>query len=122
MISYTDYKDTKPFIDNSNSRSKIKNDKLIIEIINKELKKIFNINIPDPIKLHSYYWINGCHYWRKNYDSEFISKFLINPIDNIYICGEAYSLNNQAWIEGALETSMKVINKIHDNLRNNIEW
>ena len=108
MISYTDYKDTIPFISNG----KLKKDNLIINIINTELKKIFNIDIPNPIKLHSYYWINGCHYWKKNNDSEFISKYIINPINNIYICGETYSLYNQAWIEGALETSNKVIKKL----------
>lgn len=108
MISYTDYKDTKTFIENG----KIKSDKLLIKIINKELKKIFNFDIPNPIKLNSYYWINGCHYWKKNYDSEIISKSIINPINNIYICGEAYSLYNQTWIEGALETSDKVSSQI----------
>ena len=109
MISYTDYKDTLPFIDTNN---KLKNDNVIINIINNELKKIFNFDIPNPIKINSYYWINGCHYWKKNYDSDLISKYLINPIDNIYICGEAYS-KNQAWIEGALETSNKVCKKFN---------
>jgi len=110
MISYTDYKDTQTFIDLKTG--KIKNDKDIINIINQELKKIFkDIIIPDPIKINSYYWINGCHYWKKNYDSKIISKYLINPLNNIYICGEAYS-QNQAWIEGALETSNKVCEKI----------
>jgi len=36
---------------------------------------------------------------------------MINPIDNIYICGEAFS-KKQAWIEGALETSESVIKSI----------
>ena len=109
MISYTDYRDTIPFIKDN----KIKNNNENINIINNELKKIFNIDIPNPIKLHSYYWIRGCHYWKKNYDSDIISKNIINPIHNIYICGETYSLN-QAWIEGALETSKKVIKKINE--------
>jgi len=112
MISYTDYKDTKPFIDENN---KLKNDNIIINIINNELKKIFNIDIPNPIKINSYYWIDGCHYWEKNYDSEIISKTILNPTDNIYICGESYSLYNQAWIEGALETSNKVCKLIKLN-------
>ena len=111
MISYTDYKDTKYFIENG----KLKSDTILINIINTELKKIFDFPIPNPIKLNSYYWINGCHYWKKNYDSELISKYIINPLSNIYICGETYSLFNQAWIEGALETSNKVINKIITN-------
>ena len=115
MISYTDYKDTKPFIENN----KLKNNNIIINIIGNELKKIFNIDIPNPIKLNSYYWINGCHYWKKNYDSEIISKSILNPIDNIYICGETYSLYNQAWIEGALETSNKVCNIIIDSIYKN---
>jgi protoporphyrinogen oxidase len=111
MISYTDYNDTKPFIKNN----KIKKDSDIINIINTELKKIFDFDIPNPIKINSYYWINGCHYWKKKYDSANLSKYLINPIKNIYICGESYSLN-QAWIEGALQTSNKVVKKIKKNI------
>jgi hypothetical protein len=108
MISYTDNNDTLPFLNND----KLKKDSELIQIINKELNKIFKIDIPNPIKLNSYYWKFGCHYWKKKYDSDEISKYLINPINNIFICGEAYS-RNQAWIEGALETSNKVINKIN---------
>ena len=107
MISYTDNKDTLPFIENN----KLKKDSEIIKIINIELKKLFNFDIPNPIKLNSYYWIYGCHYWKKNYDSDIIYKKLINPFDNIYICGETFSLN-QAWMEGSLETSNKVIKLI----------
>ena len=40
-----------------------------------------------------------------------IEKLILNPIDNMYICGEAFSLN-QAWIEGALETSRDIVNLI----------
>jgi hypothetical protein len=108
MISYTDYYDTKPFIENN----KLKSNEKIIKIINKELKKVFDFRIPNPIKLKCKFWIEGCHYWKKNFDSDIISKNILNPLPNIYVCGESYSLFNQAWIEGALETSENIIKKI----------
>lgn len=104
MISYTDGSDVNQFLKNDELIS----EKDILNIIEKELKLIFNINVPKPIKIKTCYWKEGCHYWKPKYDSEIISSLIINPIPNIYICGEAYSLN-QCWIEGALETSKKVV-------------
>ena len=50
-------------------------------------------------------------YWNFGVNSDIISNFLINPLPNLYICGENYS-QNQSWVEGALETvdkCMKII-------------
>ena len=42
-----------------------------------------------------------------------IAKKILNPMKNIYICGEAFS-HKQAWIEGALQTATNVLD-ILDN-------
>jgi len=68
-------------------------------------------NIPQPTYFKVHYWEIGAHHWKPGYDSEEIHNKMINPIDNIYICGEAFS-KKQAWIEGALETSESVIKSI----------
>ena len=37
---------------------------------------------------------------------------MLNPIENIYICGESFS-QQQAWMEGALQTSNEVVELIN---------
>ena len=45
---------------------------------------------------------------------------MLNPFkNNLFICGECYSLN-QGWIEGALETSNKVVNIINNQKKTKI--
>ena len=82
-----------------------------MNIIHEELNTIFNC-VPKPTYFKVHYWEIGAHHWKKKYDSESISNLMLNPINNIYICGEAFS-QKQAWIEGALETSEKVVELIH---------
>lgn len=57
------------------------------------------------------YWKMGIACWKKNIDSHYISQKILNPFPNFYICGENYS-EYQAWCEGALLTSNKVIENI----------
>jgi len=98
--------------DNKNAeymRNIISNGRLQITL-HQNLKKIFpNKNIPEPTFLNYHYWKNGNHFWLPLYNIKDIQKYMINPINNLYISGESYS-ENQAWIEGALETSDKIIN------------
>jgi len=107
MISYTDGNDIKSFKDKN---GKIMNDIKIKSLISNELNNLFG-NIPQPTYFKVHYWEIGAHHWKPGYDSEEIHNKMINPIDNIYICGEAFS-KKQAWIEGALETSESVIKSI----------
>ena len=74
------------------------------------LKKL-KIDINPPLKVIVCYWKSGVAYWNKGVNSTEISNFLSNPMPNIYICGENYSLN-QSWVEGALETSDKFLKTI----------
>jgi len=103
MISYTDDKYTKKW--NSLIETILK------EKIVKDVKRVFNININKPEKVLTYNWESGVAYWNKGVDSDSISNFLLNPMPNIYISGENYSMR-QSWVEGALETSNECIKKI----------
>ena len=108
MISYTDSKYAnywKKFLN-------LSKDKLNTEISN-ELKKCFNFKIKKPIYNSICYWNCGVSFWKKNIDSDLMSQKILklNVDDNVYIIGENYS-KNQGWIEGALETSRVVIDKI----------
>ena len=64
-----------------------------------------------PIYFKTHYWKVGAHHWKPGYDSDIITGIMLNPLNNVYICGEAFS-TKQAWMEGALETSEKVIKLI----------
>jgi monoamine oxidase len=62
-----------------------------------------------------FYWPCGVGYWGINANSQEISQKMIQPLTkhpNIYCCGEHFSEKNQQWMEGALETSQKVIDRI----------
>tara|TARA_B100000902_G_scaffold260903_1_gene247179 strand:- start:191 stop:1585 length:1395 start_codon:yes stop_codon:yes gene_type:complete len=106
MISYTDGKDTKPFMKND---FELKSDSELKQIVAKNIKKVFpekNIGEPDYFKAHL--WTVGCHHWLPNFDSTKIQKDILNPVENVYICGEGFS-DKQAWIEGSLNSASKVI-------------
>lgn len=112
MVSYTDGKDIEPF--------KVKKDKLMKETkikdkVHKELNKIFGGKVPQPTYFKIHYWSVGAHHWKPDCDSDKISALILNPLNNIYVCGEAFS-KKQAWIEGALETSEFIIEKINDKI------
>lgn len=59
-----------------------------------------------------FYWKCGVGYWAIGANSKKISKEIVKPFsnENVFICGEHYSDNNQQWMEGALETSSRVVN------------
>lgn len=87
--------------------------------VNRELIRLLHKNtgrsIPMPIKTEVYYWDCGVGYWGVGADSAKIAKALIQPYGEsvaMFLCGEHYSEKNQQWIEGALETSMKVVSRI----------
>jgi hypothetical protein len=58
-----------------------------------------------------YFWDTGACYYRKGTNPNELQKSMINPLSDVYICGDSFS-SHQAWMEGALETSEKVIKSI----------
>ena len=108
MVSYTDGKDVKAFKD---KKDKLLKETKIKEKIHNEINRLFGNHVPQPIYFKVHYWSVGAHHWKPKCDSDKLSQQMINPSKNIYICGEAFS-QKQAWVEGALETSESVIQKI----------
>ena len=108
MISYTDGEDVGEF--------KIKDNKLMKESkirdkIHVELNRLFDGRVPQPTYFKVHYWTVGAHHWKPGCNSDKLTKDLLNPIKNVYICGESFS-QKQAWVEGALETSELIIDKL----------
>jgi predicted NAD/FAD-dependent oxidoreductase len=102
MISYTDGKNVDSYLN-----GKLKSERVIQKMIQKELHKLgFNVKEPTYFKCH--YWPIGTHSWPININSEEISNKMINPLPNIYICGDGFS-HKQGWMEGALETAKQVV-------------
>jgi monoamine oxidase len=97
MISYTDNDYTQYWKNIQTNQNKLKS--AVVSLV----KDTFDMDIARPIKVIVCHWECGVAYWNKNVDSDFTSKLLCNPSQNVYICGENYSLN-QSWVEGALET------------------
>lgn len=108
MISYSDSK-----FANYWNKLHLINEKLLIDNLKKNIYKTYNKKIDNPIYTKVSYWDCAVGYWRKNKDSSIVSNKIIHPINdiNLFICGENYS-ETQGWIEGALETSFKVVNQI----------
>ena len=70
--------------------------------------------IPEPEWIKHYFWHNGCYFYIPYVVSSQIIQQIVQPFDNIFICGECYS-GIQGWIEGALDSSIQVIDLIKNN-------
>ena len=82
----------------------------------KQLSYLFpDIEIPKPKWFKHCPWIVGAGYWKAGSNRQEIMPRMIKPLsdDNIFICGENYS-SHQAWVEGSLETSNMVLEKINE--------
>lgn len=107
MISYTDEKHAlywKNLYDKEGSR-------VLKRTIQGYIKQMFDIDTPLPKALKMFFWERGAAYFTKGFDSSTMTKAIMvpNPEMPLYVCGENYSENNTAWIEGGLNTSTYVM-------------
>ena len=86
--------------------------------VNKELIRLMKlstgIDIPIPLETHVFYWKCGVGYWGVGADSQLLSESFIHPFPDkaLFVCGEHYSSVGQQWMEGALETGARILDKI----------
>jgi monoamine oxidase len=106
MISYSDHKYALFWRD-------VEKKGKVVEVLRHLIKEELNIWMPEPLEVKVCFWDCGVGYWGK-VDSQVVSQQLVNPFPGFYICGEHYSSQHQQWIEGALETSERVINHIYN--------
>lgn len=77
------------------------------------LRKMFPAkSIPDPLWVKSFYWPEGTHCWLPG------AKKYKNTRDKserygYFVCGEMVSTDNQAWIEGALDSVHRVLHLVY---------
>jgi hypothetical protein len=70
-----------------------------------------DVHVPMPKYTRICYWKYGVGYWGVGVDSSEVSDKMIQPIPgmDLFVCGENYSEKWQQWMEGALETSERVL-------------
>ena len=117
MISYTDSfiaKAWKEVIDNFGEDS-------ATDMILEQLRELFpDKKISKPKWVRYEYWTNGAHYWMPGRtpikgDIEYERmKPMGSGRSGIYIGGEATSPEYQAWIEGGIERTVKIVETIYE--------
>ena len=107
MISYTDNKYAKYWKKVYDKYGTDGVDSRIAKLIKESTGK----DIPRPLKTRVCYWDCGVGYWGVGADSSVVSQSIIKPFSDFsfYVCGEHFSEKFQQWMEGALETSEKVV-------------
>lgn len=84
----------------------------MVEAAQQQVKEVHNLRyVPEPYSAAYHDWSAdpygaGWHGWKAGYKFWEIMPRMRHPIpdENVFICGEAYSLN-QGWVEGALQTA-----------------
>ena len=109
MSSYSDIKNA-----NYWKKKQIKGD--LQSTLHTQLVQFIGQPIDNPEFTKLFYWKNGVGSWKKEVNTDEVSKKILNMLPNFYICGENYS-QYQAWCEGALMTSEKVIKLINKKKR-----
>lgn len=90
--------------------------------ISKKIKETFGLDTNEPKWFRMFLWEHGAAYWNPGCNSEIIGNYMLNPYGRdipLYICGDNFS-QKQGWIEGALNTSHKVVKLIRDKMKTKI--
>ena len=117
MLSYTDNKYAEYW---QRLYSSAGNHKEGIQRVNKKLIEQIGevlgpkVHVPMPKYTRICYWKYGVGFWGVGADSADISEKMIQPISgmDLFVCGENYSEKWQQWMEGALETSQRVLRQL----------
>jgi monoamine oxidase len=74
-----------------------------------------DLDLKTPISnINMFYWPHGVGYWGVGANSRQLERELLHPFKRIpfFICGENFSAVHQQWMEGALDTSEKVVGMV----------
>jgi len=110
MISYSDNR----FADFWKRLENTSGEKGVNRMVQKKIKEVLGIDIPDAKAIRSFYWSSGVGYWTPGTDSDAVARQIIRPFPekNVFVCGENFSAKYQQWMEGALETGSRVVDLI----------
>jgi monoamine oxidase len=107
MISYTDNR----FADEWHTLYKEHGTDAVNRRIVSLVRETLGIQLSPPTHTKVFYWPCGVGYWNVGANSTHVSKRIIHPFPGkrLFICGEHFSEMHQQWMEGALETSERVV-------------
>ena len=114
MISYTDNKYARFWKNLLDTKG--------MDAVNKEHQRLLNetFNRDDaplllPQNTGVFYWEHGVAYFAPGFDSKTMPKRIMCPFKNIplFVCGENYSEKNNQWMEGALDTSEYILERLY---------
>lgn len=82
--------------------------------IGNKIYETLGVKMPKPEITKVFHWKCGVGYWGVGANSKLISDRLVKPYSEqeLYICGESYSETGQQWMEGSLEMSVRVVERI----------
>jgi monoamine oxidase len=104
MIAYTDSVFAKRWVAKPQSQ--------VIPAIRENIYQTFGFRISEPTFFRAFYWETGTAFWKPKCDSRIVAEKMIEPFGNgLFVCGENFS-QTQGWMEGALETSIAVLQRI----------
>ena len=91
-------------------------DNILIKKIHEEIKRLFKIDPPKPLKIKCAFWEEGVHMWKTgiNMRNEYEKIIEVNP--KIFIATESYSMH-QCWVEGCLDVCYDVLEKMDGNYK-----
>jgi hypothetical protein len=94
-------------------------DKGGIRAVEREIMRLVQLStgvvIPVAISMKMFYWDCGVGYWGVGSNNVAFREKMLRPAGDsveLYLCGEHYSARYQQWMEGALETAVRVIDCI----------
>ena len=112
MISYTDNKYARFWKNLLDTKG--------MDAVNKEHQRLLNETFdrddaPLPQDTEVFYWEHGVAYFAPGFDSKTMPKRIMRPFKNIplFVCGENYSEKNNQWMEGALDTSEYILERLY---------
>ena len=111
MISYTDNKYARYWKNLLDTKG--------VNAVNKEHQRLLSEtfqrdDIPLPRKTEVFYWEHGVAYFGPGFDSKTMPRQIMRPFKNmpLFVCGENFSEKNNQWMEGALDTSDYILERI----------
>jgi monoamine oxidase len=94
-------------------------DRIVVEA-QKQLSEVHGFEVPEPYAVASMDWAGdpfggAGNLWNLFARSEDVVQAMLRPVPSlpVFVCGEAYS-RNQGWVEGALETTEKMLQQYFD--------
>ena len=86
----------------------------MVDEATRQLNEMFGVSIPPPVLTSFRLWSGehqfgyAYHQWARHADDRSVIARMISPVDNVYVCNEAFS-DDQGWVNGSLRSCNLVL-------------